>query len=266
MLRSFHPSFLHDEKLPQEVEDMLKKWKTARKRELEYFSREIFNLAPLRSKPQRTCDPIKTSPESEGGDTPSLLMQMSARNSQKWKKIKERMIQFGKTSGLFSDIKIKKYGSASNDPFQLHFEIRKNVSNIMDTGYGVSQILPLLTRLFISNGGKDRGVKFLLQQPEVHLHPKAQAELASLLVQSAAENNSFLVETHSDYIIDRTRIEIRRKNISPECVSLIYLEPLKNTVKAHNLNFDDQGNLLGAPDGYRDFFIKESDRFLGFGD
>ena len=47
----------------------------------------------------------------------------------------------------------------------------------MDVGYGVSQVLPILVRIFT-----ERDAKFLLQQPEVHLHPKGQVELASLLV------------------------------------------------------------------------------------
>ena len=124
-------------------------------------------------------------------------------------------------------------------------------------------------RLFTSDIQKKRypikkGTRFLLQQPEVHLHPKAQAELASLLIQSAKTNNSFLIETHSDYILDRVRIEIRKGNISHNHMSLIYLESTKNGVQAHNILFDKQGNLIKVPTGYRDFFIKESNRFLGF--
>jgi len=41
---------------------------------------------------------------------------------------------------------------------------------------------------------------------------------------------------------------------------------MKEGVKAHNILFDEEGNLNGAPKGYRDFFIKESNHFLGFGD
>ena len=145
----------------------------------------------------------------------------------------------------------------------------------MDIGYGVSQILPLLVRLFypqkkdfqratfLSTRFRNR---FLLQQPEVHLHPKAQAEFASLLIENIKMNNSFLIETHSDYMIDRASIEIRKKNISHDDVSLIYLEPMEEGVKAYNMSFDKEGNLTGAPKGYRDFFIKESNRFLGFED
>ena len=108
---------------------------------------------------------------------------------------------------------------------------------------------------------------FLLQQPEVHLHPKAQAEFSSLLAQLANTNNqSFIIETHSDYMIDRARIDIRKGHIRPEDVSLIYFEPKGNIAKVHNISFDEMGNLVGVPPHYRDFFLKETDRLMGFED
>ena len=108
---------------------------------------------------------------------------------------------------------------------------------------------------------------YLLQQPEVHLHPKAQAELTSLLAQLASTgNHSFIVETHSDYMIDRARIEIMRGNIKANDVSLIYLEPKKNVVQVHNITFDKMGNMIGVPPHFRDFFLLESDRLMGFED
>ena len=108
---------------------------------------------------------------------------------------------------------------------------------------------------------------FLIQQPEVHLHPKAQAELSSLFAQLAnIGNQSFLIETHSDYLVDRARIEIRRGNIKAEDVSLIFLEPKKNVVKVHNISFDKMGNMIGVPPHFREFFLLESDRLMGFED
>ena len=238
------------------------------------FRDNIVSLAPIRSKPKRTYDPIREIPDPEGTEIPVTLMKMSSTEKD-WKDMYEKLIQFGKTSGLFSDITVKKYGKSIGEPFQLQFQVRGFQSNIMDIGYGVSQILPLLVRLFYPKT-KDfqRKMfrfnhfrnKFLLQQPEVHLHPKAQAEFASLLIENIKTNNSFLIETHSDYMIDRARIEIRKKNISPDDVSLIYLEPVTEGVKAHNILFDEEGNLTGTPKGYRDFFIKESNDFLGFED
>ena len=65
-----------------------------------------------------------------------------------------------------------------------------------------------------------------MQQPEVHLHPRGQAELSSLLVDLVRQReHKFIVETHSDYMVNRARIEIMNKRIAPEDVSLIYLEP-----------------------------------------
>ena len=236
-----------------------------------YFHNRIVSLAPIRSKPKRTYDHIKEIPDSEGSEIPVTLKLLS-NESKDWQKIKNKLISFGEASGLFSGIDVKKYGKSVGEPFQLHFQVRGVQSNIMDVGYGVSQVLPFLVRLFYPRDSRvsrihfgSDGNQFLLQQPEVHLHPKAQAELASLFVESA-KDNSFLIETHSDYMIDRVSIEIRKKNISSQDVSLIYLESTKNGVKAHNMSFDEDGNLIGAPKGYRDFFIKESNRFLGFED
>ena len=78
--------------------------------------------------------------------------------------------------------------------------------------------------------------------------------------------NSFVIETHSDYMIDRARIEIMKGRLGPEDLSLIYLEPFQNKVRVHNIRFDKEGNMEGAPDGYRAFFLKESDKLLGFGE
>ena len=129
----------------------------------------------------------------------------------------------------------------------------------MNVGYGVSQVLPIVVRILTS-----RRATFLLQQPEVHLHPRGQAELASLLVGVyRAQNTSFVVETHSDHMIDRVRIEIKRGRINPEDVSLIYLEPAGNHVKTHNIGFDARANMVGVPQHYRDFFLNEADRLLG---
>ena len=49
-------------------------------------------------------------------------------------------------------------------------------------------------------------------------------------------------------------------------MSILYFEPAGNAVNIHNLTLDEHGNLRNAPAGYRDFFVKESDRLLGFTD
>ena len=109
------------------------------------------------------------------------------------------------------------------DPFQLQIKVKGPKANMIDVGYGVNQLLPILVRMFNSNPR----TTFLMQQPEVHLHPRGQAELSSLLVDLVRQReHKFIVETHSDYMVNRARIEIMNGRIAPEDVSLIYLEPV----------------------------------------
>ena len=221
------------------------------------------SISPLRSKPKRTYDPITEAPSSEGDHIPMLMMRLLRTKDESWDTLHEDLVEFGKQSGLFSDIKIKRHGKEINDPFQLRVKVRTGPqSNIMDVGYGVNQILPILVEIMHS-----KRTAFLLQQPEVHLHPRAQAEFSTFLAKSVSKKeHSFLIETHSDYIIDRMRISVRDGIIKPDDVSILYFEPEKKggSVKIHNVKMDKQGNLIDIPQGYRDFFMQESDKLLGF--
>ena len=155
-------------------------------------------------------------------------------------------------------------------PFQLKVKVRGPTVNIMDVGYGVSQVLPILEQILNEPSSRSNGAGhscYLLQQPEVHLHPKAQAELSTLMAHLASRGSqSFIIETHSDYMIDRARIEIMQGNINKDDVSLIYFEPKKNVVNVHNISFDEKGNMIGVPPHFRTFFLLESDRLMGFAD
>ncbi len=220
-------------------------------------------VAPLRSKPKRTYDPVQETASPEGEHIPMLLMRLDRTEKGEWDELHDDLVAFGKSSGMFSDIAVKRHGRQMSDPFQLQVRVRGGSrANIMDVGYGVSQSLPILVDV-----RSHRQSVFLLQQPEVHLHPRAQAELASLFVASYKKNgNHFMIETHSDYIIDRIRILAKKQVIDPDDVSILYFAPERNAVKIHNIGLDENGDLEGVPEGYRDFFIRESDRLLGFAD
>ncbi|MDP6688819.1 MAG: AAA family ATPase [Alphaproteobacteria bacterium] len=83
-----------------------------------------------------------------------------------------------------------------------------NSVNIRNVGYGVSQSLPVIVEIL----SRSFGSRFAIQQPEVHLHPKAQAALGDLFYQLAlVEEKRFIVETHSDFTIDRFMLNYRKK-------------------------------------------------------
>ena len=224
---------------------------------------KIVSIAPIRSKPKRTYDPAHEMTSPEGDHVPMLMMRLNRTDDERWKPLHKSLSHFGQESGMFSDIRMRRLGRHMGDPFQMQVKARSGTpANIMDVGYGVSQSLPILVDI-----NSHQGSLLLLQQPEVHLHPRAQAELATVFAESVRENgNSFMIETHSDHIVDRMRILVRQGKIPAEDVSILYFEPLKNAVQIHNIEVDSDGNLGNVPPGYRDFFLRESDRLLGFED
>ena len=240
----------------------------------------VFSTAPIRSQPQRTYDSTRVFDDPGGSDVPQRLMEIKATDRKRWEALKRKLIEFGKSSGLFQNIDVRNFGGSMGNPFQLKVKVKGPISNFIDVGYGVSQILPILVNIFDQSASHRQTYNFrrqthrsgsilfsLLQQPEVHLHPRAQAALSSLLATAASQGGrSFIVETHSDYMIDRARIEIRKGTIRPEDVSLIYLEPKGNVVKVHNISFDKMGNMEGVPQHYGEFFMTEYRGLMGFKD
>lgn len=230
-------------------------------------------VAPLRAKPKRTYDPVRESAAPDGAHIPMLMMRLDHSERPAWAELRRGLVDFGRPAGLFSDIRVKRYGKQVCDPFQVQVEAHSgSPANLVDAGYGVGQSLLMLVPLLapdLGEGSSRRGRHrqpslFLVQQPEAHLHPRGQAELGTLFVESARERkHHFLVETHSDYLVDRIRVSVRKKAIGADEVSILYFEPKKNAVEIHDLRLDEYGNLLDAPAGYRDFFRRETDLVLG---
>lgn len=228
------------------------------------FNPALYASAPVRSKPHRTYDPARVAHDSEGDYIPMYLANEYFEDKKRWCSLKERLEAFGRQAGLFDEISIKPLGKQSG-PFQV--QVRRFASrakgperNLIDVGYGVSQVLPVITELL----RPDTPPMFLLQQPEVHLHPSAQAALGSLFCDVAGPKRQLVVETHSDHLIDRVRMDVRdgETKLKPNDVSILYFERKGLHVSIHSLGIDPDGNITGAPAGYRQFFMEETTRSL----
>ena len=224
-----------------------------------------FASAPVRSKPRRTYDPSRPTPDPEGDYVPMYLAETFSGDKEAWLRLKNRLETFGKDSGLFNEISIKRLGNRDSEPFQVQVRrfdgrLRGPPRNLIDVGYGVSQALPVITEMLRDDAPR----MFLLQQPEVHLHPSAQAALGSLFCQVAGAGRQLVVETHSDHLMDRVRMDVRdsRSELRPEDVSILFFERGDLDVNIHSLRIDDEGNIVGAPDDYRSFFMEETTRAL----
>ena len=231
-----------------------------------YRGHSSYAGAPVRSRPRRTYDPARPYRDPEGENIPSYLANMSRQNVSEWGTLKTNLEEFGRDSGLFDEIHIDSLGNTTGSPFQV--QIRKrlrntqgNKRNLIDVGYGVSQALPVVTELL----NPEPPPLFLLQQPEVHLHPSAQASLGGLFCSIASRDRQLVVETHSDFILDRILLDIRDKktNLTADDVSILYFEPNNSDVTIHSLRIDDRATIIDPPDSYRRFFMDELRRSVG---
>ena len=228
---------------------------------LRLLSSGVYAFAPVRSRPERTYNPVDDSPRSEGSHVPMVLAKTFFTERSRWQRVEASLNGFGESSGIFQEISVRPLGKSESDPFQIVVKIAGPPSNLIDVGYGVSQVLPIIADLLLDNSSR----LYLLQQPEVHLHPRAQAELGSFLATFVKETNSQLVvETHSDYIIDRLRTDVRLgKGISCDDIIVLFFERHGLDVRIHPIRIDRRGNLIGVPGAYRRFFLQEQQLLLG---
>ncbi|GGB30694.1 hypothetical protein GCM10011500_53850 [Mucilaginibacter rubeus] len=218
-------------------------------------------LAPIRTEPKRTYDDYELNFSPEGNHIPYILkkeltVQKPNKHSKDFKRILNR---FGEDSGLYEKIEVIKLGDSTTSPFEINIVLNQKTQKIINVGYGVSQILPLIVEIV----ARTKGTWFALQQPEIHLHPKGQAAFGDLLYKSALlDKKHFIVETHSDYTIDRFRLKLKKTIVDNESK-----KPKSQVVFFCRNN---EGNSLSIipiypngsysetqPKEFKEFFIKE---------
>lgn len=219
--------------------------------------RNLCWIAPIRAKPKRTYDSYDISISSEGEHAPYLLKKMlSAKKSESKKKAIGLINSFGAESRLFDSIDIKNYGTGYLSPFEIDVGLEENFFKIHNVGYGVSQVLPIIVDIL----GRNETDVFAIQQPEVHLHPKAQAAFGEFLYKvTSIYNKYFIIETHSDYLIDRFRLNIyKNKKDNNVDSQVVFFERNEKGNKIHIIEINENGQYPEEqPESFNDFFIKE---------
>lgn len=118
-----------------------------------------------------------------------------------------------------------------------------------NVGFGYSQVFPILVELLFASPGD----LVLIENPEIHLHPRAQQELATFVAQAAASGVQVVVETHSDHVLNGIRLAVRRGQIPSGDVALHFFSPSEQgvpTVASPTLNTD--AKLSAWPEGFFD--------------
>ena len=207
----------------------------------------LFPISPFRKPPERWYIFRGTSPSHVGyqGDLlPDLLLRRPelVEETNKWLK----QLDMG------YELEVKPVGTDSGDLFEVRLiDTRRNdrVSVALpDVGFGVSQLLPFIVQSLVS---EKRIIS--IEQPEVHVHPRLQADLGDLLAAVIKEprQNQFIVETHSEHLILRLQRLVRKKQIEPEDVSVIYVSRGSEGAKAERLHLDEDGDFIDEwPNGF----------------
>jgi predicted ATPase len=225
---------------------------------------DVRSIAPIRTKPRRTYDQFNEDYHPEGEHVPLKLARVleSLEDDKLKGRVQNWLADFGRESGLFDEVLIERIGTEPSSPFRLNVRLGGLSLSLFDVGYGVSQSLPIIAQTILS---KETGM-LLMQQPEVHLHPRAQAAFGTFFASLAKSKHlHFAIETHSDYLVDRLRQEVANGKLDHDDIAILFFEKKNGGTKVHSLLLDEQGNIVNPPKHYRDFFLKEEIRLLSRG-
>lgn len=222
----------------------------------------IYYLGPLRAYPERTYTWAGAQPSDMGhaGEQAVHAILSSRDRGEKISRGKGRqgvsleqyVAEWLKRLGLIAEFRVEAVAEGSQI-FQV--KVRKAVSGsevlITDIGFGVSQILPVVVLCFYV----PEGSTVILEQPEIHLHPAVQADLADVLIDAYRKRGvQILVESHSEHLLRRLQRRIADETLSKDELALYFCEAGEKHSDLTALNVNLFGQITNWP---KDFFGDE---------
>jgi predicted ATPase len=131
--------------------------------------------------------------------------------------------------------------------------------NIADVGLGVSQTLPVLVALLVARPGQ----LVYLEQPEIHLHPRAQTALAQVIADAAKRGVRVVIETHSDLLLLGIRTLVAEGRLPAGDVKLHWFQRSEDGVtKVTSADLDESGTFGDWPEDFAEVTLSAQGRFL----
>lgn len=224
-------------------------------RRLDQLLESLFPMGPNRRPPSRWYIHTGTSSHDvgyEGEMLPNLLLQNEG--------LVDEVNDWLKRLEIGYRLDVVPVASQLNDLFEvrLHDLRRTNkdiIVTLMDVGFGISQILPFIVQ---SLADSERIIS--IEQPEVHIHPRLQADIGDLLATAtkAPYNNQFLIETHSEHLVLRMQRLVRERMLGKEDIAIIYVSRGENGSRVQRLRLDEEGDFIDDwPHGFFEERLRE---------
>ncbi len=219
---------------------------------------DIYYLGPLRDYPQRDYLWARSRPRDvglRGEKAIDAILAATAANEQRNRVHKGRLRSFQamiaywlREAGLIHQFKVVEIAPGSNR-WQAKVQIRKGgiEALLTDVGFGVSQVLPVVTLLqYVPEGST-----VILEQPEIHLHPLAQAHLADIIANAAQHRRiQVIVESHSEHLLLRLQRRVAEGKISNNELKLYFCDFADGASRLAPLSVDMFGNIDNWPEHF----------------
>lgn len=232
----------------------------------EKLFRSLAYLGPLRTKAERLYSWTGTEPESVGyvgENTVAAILAAKQRKlsmgyKQRTQPFEQVIAQKLKDMGLIESFKVNQISKKRQD-YEVKVKTKGSLGEVdlPDVGFGISQVLPVLVECFYAPANSI----ILMEQPEIHLHPRAQAFLADVMIDviNAREdgkdrNIQLLIETHSEHFLRRLQRRIAEDAVRQEQVAAYFADVSRTPAKLEELRLDMYGNIENWP---KDFFGDE---------
>ena len=220
------------------------------------------HLPGLRGNPERTYKFASTGPQY-----PGTFENYVASIIHKWQETKDERVKTVTaalhTIGLTGQINTQKVGDVGIEvqvgrlPYNSTNET--DMVNIVDVGFGVSQVLPVLVAVIAAEPGQ----LVYLEQPELHLHPRAQVALARVLADAAKRGVRVVAETHSSLLLLGIQTLVAEGDLSPELVKLHWFSRNKDGVtEVSSVDLDEAGAYGDWPMDFDDVDLTIQSRYL----
>lgn len=221
-------------------------------------------LGPLREHPHRTYAWSGNTPESVGmkGEfaIACLLAADAADRSlnrgprKQLKGFAEFIADWLVDLGVIESFEVRPTAPGRKD-YEVRVKTLGGLAEVAlpDVGFGISQVLPALVQAFYCPPHST----VWMEQPEIHLHPQVQAELADVFISAIRANEAgsprqvqLIIETHSEHFLHRLQRRIAEETLSPDDVAVYFAKAGRRGAELEELKVDAFGEIINWPDNF----------------